>query len=148
MFLKIPPPLLMFIALFIMYASTYFLPLWQFKRLWIIIIPLTIAAVGIGLLSVLALAKAKTTINPFIPQKTQRLVTSGMYQYSRNPMYLSLLLVLIAAVFIYGELSTILGVIAFIFVVNYFQIKPEEKVLERLFGDEYKYYCHRVRRWL
>ncbi len=146
--LKIPPPILMLVALIMMYGCYYLLPWWQFNTLWIIAIPLIIIAVVSGFLAVLALTKADTTISPFMPQQTARLVTRGIYQYSRNPMYASLLLLLIAAVFIYGELSTILGVVLFIIVINHYQIKPEEKVLLTLFGEEYAQYCRQVRRWL
>ena len=138
----------MLVALIMMYGCYYLLPWWQFNTLWIIAIPLIIIAVVSGFLAVLALTKADTTISPFMPQQTARLVTRGIYQYSRNPMYASLLLLLIAAVFIYGELSTILGVVLFIIVINHYQIKPEEKVLLTLFGEEYAQYCRQVRRWL
>ncbi len=147
MFLKIPPPIFVVIALLAMYGCKLFLPLWQFNTLWIIAIPLIIIAVVSGFLAVLALTKADTTISPFMPQQTARLVTRGIYQYSRNPMYASLLLLLTAAVFIYGELSTILGIVLFIRVINHYQIKPEEKVLLTLFGEEYAQYCRQVRRW-
>ena len=148
MFLKIPPPIFVVIALFAMYGCKFFLPLWHFKPLWIITIPLIIITVTIGFLSILALAKADTTISPFTPEKTARLVTRGIYQYSRNPMYLSLLLLLITVVFISGELSSVFVVITFVLVVNHYQIKPEEKALMYLFGDEYRHYCLHVRRWL
>ncbi|OBU29434.1 methyltransferase family protein [Photobacterium kishitanii] len=147
MSLKIPPPILTVVALLTMYGCTIFIPLWQFKTLWLVAIPLIIVAVIIGLLSVLALAKADTTVSPFTPEKTARLVTRGIYQYSRNPMYLSLLFLLIAAVFISGELSTSLVVIVFVLVINRYQIGSEEKILMHLFGDEYRHYCQRVRRW-
>lgn len=145
--LKIPPPIFMLIALIIMSGCYYLLPWWQFKPRWIIAIPLILIAVVSGFLSVLALTKADTTISPFIPQQTARLVTCGIYQYSRNPMYASLLLLLTAAIFIYGEVSTIMGIVFFIVVINHYQIKPEEKVLLTLFGEEYAQYCRQVRRW-
>lgn len=145
--LKIPPPVLTLLALFIMYVCTYLIPLWQFKSSWIVAIPFITIAIVVGFLAVLALVKADTTISPFVPQQTARLVTRGIYQYSRNPMYVSLLLVLIAAIFLYGELSTILGLIIFVLVVNHYQIKPEEKVLLQLFGEDYVQYCRQVRRW-
>ncbi|MEC6796188.1 isoprenylcysteine carboxylmethyltransferase family protein [Photobacterium sp. S4TG1] len=147
MALKIPPPIFMLIALIIMSGCYYLLPWWQFNSLWIIAIPLILIAVVSGFLSVLALTKADTTISPFIPQQTARLVTRGIYQYSRNPMYASLLLLLTAVVFIYGEVSTIMGIVFFIVVINHYQIKPEEKALLTLFGEEYAQYCRQVRRW-
>ncbi|WP_146142626.1 isoprenylcysteine carboxylmethyltransferase family protein [Photobacterium sp. NCIMB 13483] len=146
--MKIPPPIFVVIALLAIYGCKLFLPLWQFKTLWIIVIPLIIIMMTIGFSSVLALSKADTTISPFTPEKTTRLVTRGIYQYSRNPMYLSLLLLLIVAVFISGELSSFFVVITFVLVINHYQIKPEEKALMHLFGDEYRNYYLHVRRWL
>ncbi|MEC6824611.1 isoprenylcysteine carboxylmethyltransferase family protein [Photobacterium piscicola] len=147
MVLKIPPPILMLMALIVMSGCNYLLPWWQFNTLWVIAIPLIIIAMISGFLSVLALAKADTTISPFMPQQAARLVTRGIYQYSRNPMYASLLLLLMAAVFIYGELSTMLGIVFYVVVINHYQIKPEEKALLTLFGKEYAQYCRQVRRW-
>ncbi|PST97454.1 methyltransferase family protein [Photobacterium aquimaris] len=146
--LKIPPPVLAAIALLMIYGCVLFMPVWQFKPLWSVAVLLMIIAIIIGLLSMSVFARVNTTISPFTPQATTQLVTTGIYQYSRNPMYLSLLLLLIAAVFIGGELSAAMVVIVFIATVNQLQIKPEEKVLLNLFGNDYRRYCQHVRRWL
>ncbi|MCP4957136.1 MAG: isoprenylcysteine carboxylmethyltransferase family protein [Photobacterium aquimaris] len=146
--LKIPPPVLAAIALLMIYGCVLFMPVWQFKPLWSVAVLLMIIAIIIGLLSMSVFARVNTTISPFTPQATTQLVTTGIYQYSRNPMYLSLLLLLIAAVFIGGELSAAMVVIVFISTVNQLQIKPEEKVLLNLFGNDYRRYCQHVRRWL
>ncbi|OBU14237.1 hypothetical protein BTN98_11580 [Photobacterium aquimaris] len=148
MSLKIPPPVLAAIALLMIYGCVLFMPVWQFKPLWSVAVLLMIIAIIIGLLSMSVFARVNTTISPFTPQATTQLVTTGIYQYSRNPMYLSLLLLLIAAVFIGGELSAAMVVIVFIATVNQLQIKPEEKVLLNLFGNDYRRYCQHVRRWL
>ncbi|SMY35242.1 methyltransferase family protein [Photobacterium andalusiense] len=146
--LKVPPPVLAIIALLLIYGCVLFIPVWQFEPVWIVAILLVVIAIFIGSLSMSVFANINTTISPFTPQATTQLVTTGIYQYSRNPMYLSLLLLLIAAAFIGGELSAAIVVIAFIITINQFQIKPEEKVLLQLFGDDYRRYCQHVRRWL
>ncbi|MGB0906084.1 MAG: methyltransferase family protein [Maricaulaceae bacterium] len=112
-------------------------------------------AVTIGLAGVLITVKAvgvfsanQTTINPIEPEKVSALVTDGLYRYSRNPMYLGLLLVVIGFAIFLQNLSSILGVVLFIFSMTQFQIKPEERVMSDKFGQNYKDYKARVRRWL
>lgn len=112
-------------------------------------------AVTIGLAGVLITVKAvgifsnnQTTINPIEPEKVSALVTDGLYRYSRNPMYSGLLLVVIGFAIFLQNLSSILGVVLFIFTMTQFQIKPEERVMSDKFGQNYKDYKARVRRWL
>ena len=80
--------------------------------------------------------------------KTTRLVTSGIFQITRNPMYLSLLLILVSWALWLGHLLAWSGVITFIFLMNRFQISQEEIYLEKKFGDTYRRYKSKVRRWI
>jgi len=98
--------------------------------------------------SVLQFFIRKTTINPHDFKHTTQLVSTGIFQFSRNPMYLSLLLILIAWTLWLGNSLAWLGVIVFILVMNRFQIAREEAYLESKFGDEYRRYKQKVRRWL
>ena len=93
-------------------------------------------------------AKNKTTISPFTPSETTALVTSGMYRYPRNPMYLGLVLLTIAATIFFGTWLGIVIVVAFIFLLNFLQIIPEEEALLDIFGEEYVEYKKKVRRWI
>ena len=90
----------------------------------------------------------KTTINPHNFKHTTQLVSTGIFRFSRNPMYLSLLLMLIAWTVWLGNSLAWLGVIVFILVMNHCQIAREEAYLESKFGDEYRHYKQKVRRWL
>jgi len=82
------------------------------------------------------------------PEKASSLVSSGIYKLTRNPMYLGLLLVLLAwAVFLSNALPFIF-LPAFIIYINQFQIGPEEIALSSAFGQEFEAYKSRVRRWL
>ena len=90
----------------------------------------------------------KTTINPRDFKGTTKLVSTGIFRFSRNPMYLSLLLMLIAWVLWLGNSLAWLGVIIFILSINHFQIAREEAYLESKFGDEYRHYKQKVRRWI
>jgi protein-S-isoprenylcysteine O-methyltransferase Ste14 len=92
--------------------------------------------------------KAKTTIDPTKPKKTSYLVSGGIYRITRNPMYLGMQLIIIAAIFKFGNLYSFISLPAFIFYITQFQIKPEERIIERIFGEEYILYKKKVRRWL
>ena len=92
--------------------------------------------------------KAKTTVDPTTPEKTTRLVTSGIYRYSRNPMYLGLLGFLIAEVLLLGNLLGLALLPLYMMTMNKRFIEPEEKALESLFEQAFIDYKQKVRRWL
>jgi protein-S-isoprenylcysteine O-methyltransferase Ste14 len=83
------------------------------------------------------------------PETSTSLVTSGLFKYTRNPMYLGLSSILLASCFYF---SSLLGIIVyvpfFILYITVFQIIPEEEVMKSLFNDEYLDYCSKVRRWI
>lgn len=101
----------------------------------------------VGMAGVRAFARAQTTVNPLRPEAASRLVTGGIYRYTRNPMYLALLLALLAWGLWLGHLLAWLGMPAFALAMNRLQIRPEERALEALFGDEFRAYARQVRRW-
>ena len=78
----------------------------------------------------------------------ESLVCTGVYRLTRNPMYVGLLLLLIAWAIYLSSAWALLGPLAFVQYMNRFQIGPEEKVLEELFGDAFSRYRQKVRRWL
>jgi protein-S-isoprenylcysteine O-methyltransferase Ste14 len=91
---------------------------------------------------------AKTTINPLDPSRASKLVTSGIFRVTRNPMYLSLLLLLIAYTIRLGAWVEGIGPILFAAYVTRFQIIPEERILTEKFGEPYVAYKSRTRRWI
>jgi len=122
----------------------------QFKHQSIDYVAYFIILVGISIdfLSLYNFITNKTTANPLAPHKTRKLVISGFYRFSRNPMYLGLLLVLLGTSLIFGSLTSLFVLPLFIGAINYLQISSEEKALELLFGEEYLNYKQKVRRWL
>ena len=90
----------------------------------------------------------KTTINPLNLKKSTYLVTSGVFRFSRNPMYLGMLLFLLGTAIILNIIGGLIISILFIFYMNFFQIIPEEKALQNLFGKNYRNYRKTVRRWI
>lgn len=102
----------------------------------------------IALVALGTMWRSRTTINPMQPQRASRLVTGGIFRWSRNPMYLSLLLLLSAYALRIDAMAAWLGPLAFWAYVTRFQILPEERVLADKFGTLYLDYRRRTRRWI
>lgn len=89
-----------------------------------------------------------TSVNPVDPQAASRLLTGGIFAVSRNPIYLSMLLILVGFAWRNGQAAGLLAPLVFFLWITRWQIIPEERVLREKFGEEYVRYCARVRRWL
>ncbi|MFT6723666.1 MAG: protein-S-isoprenylcysteine O-methyltransferase Ste14 [Arenicella sp.] len=109
---------------------------------------LVIVGVGIAVLAIKQFQQAQTTVNPLRPASASRLVTSGVFKLSRNPMYLGMVLVVLSSVVFYGSAWCLLAVAAFIAFISRFQIVPEERAMKALFGDQFDSYKLRTRRWV
>jgi len=114
------------------------------------LIALACALIGIGLaLDALGgFAKRKTTINPHHPERASDLVTAGVYRFTRNPMYLGLVLLSLAVPLLLTTAIGLAGPLLVIAALTRLQIIPEERHLTTLFGADYTTYRQRVRRWL
>ena len=90
--------------------------------------------------------RAGTPIIPF--EKSTSLLTHGIYRYTRNPIYLGMLIILAGAAVFLGSLTPFLVLPVFFFIIQEGYIRHEEPFLERIFGEQYRAYRRRVRRWL
>lgn len=147
--LKVPPVLVVLFFGLIMSLLATFLPVGYFdffgrKTMMYFLVG---GAIGIGLISLFQFYRNKTTSNPMLPDKTTFLVTNGIYKYTRNPMYLALLMILLAWGLFLGNAFNILIAAGFVSYMNKFQILPEEGALAKRFGKEYDKYFSQVRRW-
>ena len=146
--LKIPPPLLVLILV----VSNYF----SSKKIDLILLPnQDITSIIIFLIGMLILInpifkfiKSKTTIDPIKFKKVNKLITSGIYKYSRNPMYLGLLMLVTSTSIFYLNIFSITTPFFFYYWINKFQIKREEIFLTEKFGNEYLLYKTKTRRWI
>ena len=109
---------------------------------------LVAAGLGLDLSGLLAFRASRTTLNPLRPRKAAALVTGGIYRFTRNPMYLGMLLLLLAWAVHLSALWAFAGLPLFVLYIGRFQIAPEEVAMLGLFGDDYRRYAARVRRWL
>ena len=148
--LLIPPP----IYALIIGASMWFLngnyPIVSFigapwNKIGLVLI---IIAGSFDVWSILLFFKKHTTPNPMKPENTTGIVTNGLYKVSRNPMYVGLLTILTGYAIWLGSLTPFFVLPLFYLLITEMQIKPEEEILEKKFGQEYLDYKMRVRRWL
>lgn len=115
-----------------------------------IVAALALATAGavVALAGVAEFRRARTTVNPLRPERASALVASGVFRWTRNPMYLGLAIVLLGWAAYLAHPLAALGVPAFVAWMNQSQIPREERTLEELFGEEFARYRARVRRWL
>jgi protein-S-isoprenylcysteine O-methyltransferase Ste14 len=148
--LKVPPVALVLIVVALMWVISAYEPSLRFAWPWRAAVAATFVTGGflISLAGVVAFHRAQTTVNPLKPETASAMVTSGIYRYSRNPMYLGLLFGLTGwAVYLSDPLAFLLLPI-FVAYMNRFQIAPEERALAVKFGRQFTDYTRSVRRWL
>ena len=109
---------------------------------------IALAGGGFSLAGIISFRRAQTTVNPMKPETTSSLVCSGIYRITRNPMYVGLLVVLVAWSVFLSSAWALLGALVFVLYINRFQIAPEERALSSKFGKEYAAYKQSARRWL
>ncbi|WP_424961541.1 methyltransferase family protein [Ekhidna sp.] len=148
--LKIPPVVIFFFSLGVMFGAYYFIPHWSYSFSYQTLLSRICLALGVlvAFSGIIAFRMKRTTVDPLHPEKASSLVTSGIYQYTRNPMYLGMALVLIGGLIRIGNPLSMSGVIFFIWYLDRYQIRPEEESLIKVFGKEYVSYCEKVGRWL
>ena len=150
--LKIPPPvvaLVLALSMWVVAALTTTLQVTYLLRLRVsVAVALALLGGAVSLAGTIAFRKARTTVNPMKPERASSLVIGGVYRFTRNPMYVGLLLVQIAwAAFLCAPWSLV-GPLAFAVYITRYQINAEERVLMSLFGEAYARYKSRVRRWV
>lgn len=148
--LKIPPLVVVFMFVAIMWASAKLAPALSLELDGAAVWASAVASVGlvVAALGAIEFRRAKTTVNPLKPDTASTFVASGVFRLTRNPMYLGMLLVVLGWALFLRNVASFLGVAAFVAYMNRFQIAPEERVLLARFGDRFTAYRSRVRRWL
>jgi protein-S-isoprenylcysteine O-methyltransferase Ste14 len=145
----IPPPVVTLVWAFIIGSLSLVTPVVGADatlRIAATLSTLSFALVVIGL-GVHSFKRVRTTINPLQPEKASTLVTSGIYRWTRNPMYLGLATLLVAWSLFLACPAGVFGVLGFVWYMNKVQIASEEQALRALFGREFEDYQSKVRRW-
>lgn len=148
--LKIPPDFVFLFFGAVIWATSNFFPSLNISFSGNFWFALVFAIIGglIVIAGIVEFQRVKTTVNPLNPDLASRVVTSGIYRFTRNPMYLGMFLLLTAFAIIYLNILSPLLLIGFVLYMNRFQIIPEEKALTEKFGDEYVKYKRSVSRWI
>ncbi len=148
--LKVPPPIVALLVGVAMWAVAHLLPAAHLGTQWRLLFAGVCAGFGavVALLGFWAFRQAKTTVNPVNPEKASSVVTSGIYSYTRNPMYVGLTALHTGWAIRLSVPWVLLGPVALMLYLTRFQIIPEERVMSSKFGRDYNDYRNRVRRWL
>ena len=145
---KIPPPFIAAGNIVLFYLSTLLIPSFEFTGQNILGILIGLEGMVIILVSIRLFRKYQTTINPFKAHETTRLITSGIYSFTRNPMYLGLSSIQVAFGIYLGAYVSIFLIPCFVVYITKKQIIYEEEILANEFRDEYLNYLKSVRRWI
>lgn len=147
---RVPPPLVLMLFAGAMAAGGVALPPSSLPWTWRAIAAIVpfLAAWAFGPRAIRAFTRAGTTIDPVHVQRASVLVTSGVFGRTRNPMYVSMALLLLSLAVLEGKWPLLAGPILFILYIGRFQIRPEERALSARFGADYDAYRRRVPRWI
>jgi protein-S-isoprenylcysteine O-methyltransferase Ste14 len=148
--LRIPPPLVAAAAGALMWGVARWFPTAHVDIFAPGIVAAALALFGITLAAagVIEFRRARTTVDPMDPSGASTLVTGSVYRFTRNPMYLGFVFILLGWGAFLSNAATLLVLAGFIFYLTRFQIVPEERALERAFADDFRAYRAAVRRWL
>lgn len=148
--LIVPPPAVTLAVGVLMWLLARWLPALHFVLPLRGVLASALAVAGIALMGACALQfrRAGTTVNPMKPQKVSALVDTGFYRFSRNPIYLADLLILVGWGLWLSNVASLAAIALFVAYLNRFQIGPEERALHAAFGAEFDAYRARVRRWV
>ncbi|HEX7115365.1 MAG TPA: isoprenylcysteine carboxylmethyltransferase family protein [Steroidobacter sp.] len=148
--LKVPPVVVVLIAAALMWLLAKATPSVAFemparKAVVAVLVALGIAIIGAG---IAAFRRAQTTVDPRTPEAASSIVRTGIYRWSRNPMYLGFLLILAGWGVALSNGLALLVLPLFVAYISRFQIVPEERALRQRFGADYEAYTASVRRWI
>ena len=105
-------------------------------------------AIVIGVMGLLTFKKASTTVDPVNINKASNLVTEGIFQFTRNPMYVAMALGIISIGMRFDSALNLVWLLVYVMFITRFQIMPEERALLKIFGEPYAEYLQKVRRWI
>ena len=145
---KIPPPIIALLFIIVTYLSSLVIVPFKFGNQSLLAYLIFVMGLVFVLSAMRQFKQKNTIINPMTPKQTTTLVVDGIYNYSRNPMYLGLLLVLTSSGIFFGAWLSLLIVPLFWLLISTLQIIPEEEAMLELFGEKFVKYKREVHRWI
>jgi len=145
---KIPPPIVTLLFGLSIYFSRGIFQAVEVKYSFYIAILLLMLGLTVLISAVRLFRKDKTTVNPLSPEQATKLVTDGIFKYSRNPMYLGMAFILGSIAVFFNLIGGIILIALFYFYITKFQIIPEERAMSNLFSQDFDKYKQITRRWI
>ncbi len=147
--LKIPPVIVTLIAVIGLYLTRDVFPHFGFPQNMANLFAACVlfSAVTFAAMSVYAFKKHQTTLHPMRPEQTVNIVQNNVFAISRNPMYASFIMVIVAFGLYLQHSGFIVFALLCMAYLHWFQVLPEERVLLEKFGEDYQQYQRRVARW-
>jgi len=145
---KIPPPVVTLVFGLSIYFSREIFQAVEIKYSSYIGILLLVLGLAILISAVRLFRKDKTTVNPLSPEQATKLVTDGIFKYSRNPMYLGMVFILSSMAVFFNLIGGIILIALFCVYITKFQIIPEERAMSNLFSQDFNKYKQATRRWI
>ena len=145
---KIPPPIVTLVFGLYIYFSREIFQAVEIKHSFYIGALLLLLGFVILISAVQLFRKDKTTVNPLSPEQATKLVTNGIFQYSRNPMYLGMAFILSSMAVFFNLIGGAILIVLFCFYITKFQIIPEERAMTNLFPQDFPKYMQATRRWI
>ena len=145
---KIPPPIVTLVFGLLIYFSQGIFPSIENQLTFYVGIFIMLLGFSILISAVRSFKRSKTTVNPLNPEQATKLVTDGIFKYSRNPMYLGMALVLGSIAVFFNLIGGIILISLFCAYITKFQIIPEEKAMIDLFSQDFDQYKQTTRRWI
>jgi len=145
---KVPPPLILLLHLIIATVVNYFIPISIVSNQLRVILASTTFFLGVGVMVYCAMIfkHKETNIEPW--KQTNTIIVTGIYKFSRNPIYLSFLIIALGYGFALNSAWPIISLISFVPILQKYVIGKEEKYLESKFGESYRIYKTNTRRWI
>ena len=145
---KIPPPLVTLAFCLSIYFSRGLFPAVEIAYSLYLGIFLLLLGFLILISAVRLFRIDQTTVNPLSPKQATKLVTEGIFKFSRNPMYLGMACVLASLAMFFNIIGGIVFIALFCAYITKFQIVPEEKAMLDLFSEDFDQYKQTTRRWI
>ena len=145
---KILPPIWLLVAVVLGLGLHFIFPIiqivpmpWRFLGLVPLVLGIAISSIAEGVFT-----RVGTTIHPF--KEPKKMVTDGLFRYSRNPMYLGFVLILVGVAILLGSLAPFGIIPFFVWLLTARFIRVEEKFMNAQFGQDWLEYKSKVRRWM
>jgi len=147
---RVPPPAVTLLIAGLMVLVSRLTPYLHVAAPHRAVFGVAIGATGLvlELVSAVTFRRACTTVNPLRPSDSTSLVVTGVYRFTRNPIYLGDLLLLVGCAVFLCNIAALALTPLFVAYIDRYQIVPEERILARKFGADYEAYRSRVRRWV